>query len=198
MIPITWTFALSGMELFGPVKKAPGGLTYQLVTIENLTKWVEVKPLAKIGSKQAVDFIQDIIFHFRVLNSNITNNDTQFTREKFLDFFDNNNIHVDWVVVAHLCTNEQLERANGMILQGLKPHILTQDCEEVHTWLNTQVGKWASEVPSILQSLQRMPNRSIGVTPFFMVYGGEVVKPTNLQYGSPRVQAYQPDMIEEA
>jgi hypothetical protein len=95
MIPITWTFALSGMELFGPVKKAPGGLTHQLITIENLTKWVEVKPLAKIGSKQAVDFIQDIIFHFRVSNSNITNNDTQFTREKFLDFFDNNNIHVD-------------------------------------------------------------------------------------------------------
>jgi hypothetical protein len=41
-----------------------------------------------------------------VPNSIITNNGTQFTREKFLDFCDDNNIRVDWVVVAHPCTNE--------------------------------------------------------------------------------------------
>jgi hypothetical protein len=43
-----------------------------------------------------------------------------------------------------------------------------------------------------------MPNRSINFTPFFMVYGAEAVLPTDLQYGSPRVQAYQPDAVEEA
>jgi hypothetical protein len=31
-----------------------------------------------------------------------------------------------------------------------------------------------------------------------MVYEAEGVLPTNLQYGSPRVQAYQPNMAEEA
>jgi hypothetical protein len=66
-----------------------------------------------------VDFIQDIIFHFGVLNSIITDNGTQFTEEKFLDFCDDNNIHVDKTAVAHLCTNGQVERANGMILHGL-------------------------------------------------------------------------------
>jgi hypothetical protein len=30
-----------------------------------------------------------------------------------------------------------------------------------------------------------------------MVYGAEVVVPTELQYGSPRIRAYQPDMAEE-
>jgi hypothetical protein len=43
-----------------------------------------------------------------------------------------------------------------------------------------------------------MPNRSINFTPFFMVYGAEAMLPTKLQYGSPRVQAYQPDTVEEA
>jgi hypothetical protein len=33
---------------------------------------------------------------------------------------------------------------------------------------------------------------------FFMVYGAEVVLPTKLQYGSPRVQAYQPDEVVQA
>jgi hypothetical protein len=60
-----------------------------------VTKWIEVKPLAKIGSKQVVDYIQDIIFHFGVPNSIITDTGTQFTREKFLDFCDDNNIRVD-------------------------------------------------------------------------------------------------------
>jgi hypothetical protein len=94
-IPITWLFAVLGLDLLRPFKKAPRGLTHMLVAVDKFTKWIEMNPLAKIGSKQAVDFIQDIIFHFRVSNSIITDNSTQFTREKFLDFCDNNNIHVD-------------------------------------------------------------------------------------------------------
>jgi hypothetical protein len=41
-------------------------------------------------------------------------------------------------------------------------------------------------------------NRLTGFTPFFMVYGAEVVLPTNLQFGSPTVQTYQLDMAKEA
>jgi hypothetical protein len=48
-----------------------------------------------------VNFIQDIIFRFGVPNFIITDNDTQFTREKFLDFSNDNNIQVDWVAIAH-------------------------------------------------------------------------------------------------
>jgi hypothetical protein len=40
-----------------------------------------------------------------------------------------------------------------MILQGLKPLIPTQEGEDVHTRLSTQVGKWAVEVPSVLWNL---------------------------------------------
>jgi hypothetical protein len=42
------------------------------------------------------------------------------------------------------------------------------------------------------------PNRSTNFTPFFMVYGAEAMLPTDLQYGSPRVWTYQPEVIEEA
>jgi hypothetical protein len=66
-----------------------------LIAVDKFTKWIEAKHLAKIGSKQAVDFIQDIIFASGVPNSIITDNDTHFTGEKFLDFCDDNNIHVD-------------------------------------------------------------------------------------------------------
>jgi hypothetical protein len=94
------------MDLLGPFKKLLRGLAHLLVAVDKFTKWVVVEPLAKIGSKQAIDFIQDIIFCFGVPNSIITDKGTQFTGEKFLDFCDNNNIHVDWAVMAHTRTNE--------------------------------------------------------------------------------------------
>jgi hypothetical protein len=101
---MTWPFAVWGMDLLGPFKKAPGGLTHLLVAIDKFTKWIEVSPLAKIGSKQAVSFIQNIIFYFGVPNSIITDNGTQFTGEKILYFCDDNNIQVDWATVSHLHT----------------------------------------------------------------------------------------------
>jgi hypothetical protein len=40
-----------------------------------------------------------------------------------LDFCDNHHIRVLWLAVAHPRTNGQVERANGMVLQGLKSRI---------------------------------------------------------------------------
>jgi hypothetical protein len=95
VIPITWPFTIWGLDILGAFKKAPGVLTHLLITFDKFTNWVEAKPLTKTGSKQVVDFIWDIIFCFRVSNSVITDNDTQFIGEKFLDFCDDNNIRVD-------------------------------------------------------------------------------------------------------
>jgi hypothetical protein len=62
-----------------------------------------------------------IVHRFGVPNSIITDNEPQFTGRKFLEFCDKFHIRVDWAAVAHPQTNGQVERANGMILQGLKP-----------------------------------------------------------------------------
>ena len=61
-------------------------------------------------------FFLDIVHRFGVLNSIIMDNDTQFTGKKFLRFYDECHIHVDWTAVAHPRTNGQVERANGMVL----------------------------------------------------------------------------------
>jgi hypothetical protein len=79
------------------------------------------------------------------------------------------------MTVAHPHRNEQVERANGMILQGLKPLILTHKGRDLFTWLNTRAENWATEVPSVLWSLRTTPNCSTNFTPFFMVYGSEAV-----------------------
>jgi transposase InsO family protein len=120
-IPITWPFAVWGLDLVDPLQKAPGGYTHLLVDIDKFSKWIEVRTLNSIRSEQAVAFFTNIIHRFGIPNSIITDNDTQFTGRKFLDFCEDHHIRVDWAAVAHPMTNGQVERANGMILQGLKP-----------------------------------------------------------------------------
>jgi hypothetical protein len=110
-----------------------------------------------------VAFFTNIIHRFGVPNSIITDNDTQFT-------------------VAHPMTNGQVERANGMILQGLKPRIYND--------LNKFGRRWMKELPSVVWSLRTMPSRATGFTLFFLVYGAEAILPTDLEYGSPRTRAY--------
>jgi hypothetical protein len=46
-----------GLDLLGPFRKVVGGLTHLLIAVDKFTKWFEVKPVAKIGTKQVVDFI---------------------------------------------------------------------------------------------------------------------------------------------
>jgi ribonuclease HI/transposase InsO family protein len=115
-IPITRSFVVWGLDLVGPLQKAPGGFSHLLVAIDKFPKWIEVRPLTSIRSEQAVAFFTNIIHHFVVLNSIITDNGTQFTGKKFLDFCKDHHIRVDWAAVAHPMINGQVERANGMIL----------------------------------------------------------------------------------
>ena len=84
MIPIMWPFAVWGLDLVGPLKKAPGGFTHLLVTIDKFTKWIKARPISVIKSKQAMLFFLDIIHRFGVPNSIIMDNDTQFNGRKFL------------------------------------------------------------------------------------------------------------------
>jgi hypothetical protein len=59
-IPITWPFAVWGLDLVGPLQKAPGGYTHLLVAIDKFSKWIEVRPLNNIRSEQAVAFFTNI------------------------------------------------------------------------------------------------------------------------------------------
>jgi transposase InsO family protein len=181
-IPITWPFAMWGLDLVGPLQKAPGGFSHLLVAIDKFSKWIEVRPLTSIRSEQAVVFFTNIIHRFGVPNSIITDNGTQFTGKKFLDFCEDHRIHVDWAAVAHPMTNGQVERANDMILQGLKPSIYND--------LNKFGKRWMKELPSVVWSLRTTPSRATGFSPFFLVYGAEAILLTDLEYNSPRTKAY--------
>ena len=55
-----------------------------LVTVDKFTKWIEARPISAIKSGQAMLFFLDIVHRFGYPNSIITDNDMQFTENKFL------------------------------------------------------------------------------------------------------------------
>jgi hypothetical protein len=92
--------------------------------------------------------------------------------------------------MAHPQSNGQVERTNGLILSGIKPRLEAP--------LHRAAGAWAEEFPSVLWSLRTTPNRSTGLTPFFLVYRAEAILPSHVQYDSPRVVAYEEEDAEKS
>ena len=101
-------------------------------------------------------------------NSIITDNGTNFTGHYFQEFVEGYGIRIDWASVGHPRTNGQVERAHSLILQGLKSRVFDM--------LKNFAGHWVEELPTVLWSLRTTPNRSIGLTPFFLTYGSEAVR----------------------
>jgi IS30 family transposase len=130
------------LDIVGPLRKVLGGFTHILVAMDKFSKWIEVHPICSLRSKKVVLFFTDIVHRFGVPNSIITDNGTQFTSKKFLEFYDSYHIRVDWSAVAHPQTNGQVEHANDMILQGLKPRIFNK--------LNQFGRKWIQELPLLV------------------------------------------------
>ena len=81
--------------MVGPLKKAPGGFTHLLVTIDKFTKWIEAKLITTIDSKEAVKFFLDIMYRFGVANSIITDNRANFTGHYFQEFAEGYGIRID-------------------------------------------------------------------------------------------------------
>ncbi|XP_039780693.1 uncharacterized protein LOC120647965 [Panicum virgatum] len=83
--------------------------------------------------------------------------------------------------MTHRC-NDQVECANGLILQGLKARIF--DLIEKYG------SKWIQELPRVVWGLRTQRSRATGYSPFFMVYGSVAILPTDIAFGALYTQNY--------
>nr|AAK50597.1 putative gag-pol precursor [Oryza sativa Japonica Group] len=182
VIPLSWLFAVWGLDILGPFKAARGGYQHLYVAIDKFTKWPEAYPVVKIDKHSALKFIRGITSRFRVPNRVITDNGTQFTSELFGDYCDDMGIKLCFASPAHPKSNGQVERANAEILKGLKT--------KTYNVLKKHGDSWLEELPAVLWANRTTPSRATGETPFFLVYCAEAVLPSELSLGSPRVALY--------
>lgn len=136
--------------MVGPFNTACRGMTHLLIAVDKFTKWIEAKPIKKLNGPTAVTFIADIITRYGLLHSIITDNDTNFAKGALTHFCATRGIRLDLASVADPQSNGQVERANGLILSGIKPRLVVP--------LERSAGCWLDELPAVLRSLRTTPN----------------------------------------
>jgi transposase InsO family protein len=112
-----------------------------LVAVDKFTKWVEAAPVTTQDFTPAINFIKSIVFRFGVPHSIITDNRTNFTSKEFKGYCKSMKIKLKFASVAHPKTNGQVEKANGLICNGIKKKLLAPLEKAKHAWID--------ELPSV-------------------------------------------------
>jgi hypothetical protein len=153
-------------------------------------KWIEYKPIAKLTPDRVVDFISDILHRSGFPNTIITDLGSNFTANQFWKFYKNACIEVKYISIAHPRANGQVERANSMIIDGLKKRLYDENSKKG--------GKWIHELPHVIWGLRTQSSKATGQTPFFLIYGSEAILPAEIMWKSPRVEMYNEGEADEA
>ncbi|XP_072081198.1 uncharacterized protein [Arachis hypogaea] len=153
-----------------------------------LGKLPEDEKAAKALRREAARYV---ITCFGIPEVIISDNGTQFTDKKFMEFLSGLGIKQKFSSVEHPQTNGQVEAANKVILLGLKKR------------LDNKKGTWADELASVLWSYRTTEQSATGETPFRLTYEVDAVIPVEIGEPSPRLllagmsEAVEKDLIEE-
>ncbi|GJV27862.1 putative ribonuclease H-like domain-containing protein [Tanacetum coccineum] len=140
-----------GMNIVGPLPKALGRLKYLIVAVDYFTKWFGLPAVV------------------------ITDNEMQLINEPFKSWAENLGIKLISTPVYHPQANRVVERANRIIMQGIK------------TRLHQEGAGWVEELPNVLWVHMTMPKTSNGETLFSLVYGTEAVIPAEVGMPTRRI-----------
>jgi transposase InsO family protein len=173
----------------GILPKAPGGFRFLFVGVDTFTNWMETTPVVNITQEAAVKFLQSIIYRFGITKRVLTDNGTQFKGAKFSKCCADFGIDHQPSSAAHPQTNGQVERTNGLLLQGMKIRIFLD--------LEGRGRNWHKELPSVLWALRTNINRATRDTPFNLVYGAEAVLPPEIYLKSARVAQFNEEDQDE-
>jgi hypothetical protein len=92
--------------------------------------------------------------------------------------------------VAHLRANDQVERANGLILDGLKQRLYEENSKKGRKWIN--------KISSVIWGLRTQPSKATGQSPFFLIYGSEAILSADVMWKSPRLEMYEESEADSA
>ena len=76
-----------------------------------------------------------------------------------------------------------------MILDALKKRMYREN--------DKAPGRWLKELPAMVWGLRTQPSHNTGVSPYFMVYGAEVVLLADIAFRSARVENFDEDKANE-
>jgi hypothetical protein len=169
-ISIEAPFQQWGLDFIGEIHPPSlGQHRWILTAMDYFTKWIEVVPSRQAIDSVIIKFIENnILSHFGCPRKIITGNAASFRSKKLIDFC--NQYHI---ILGH--STSYYPQGNGLDESSNKTmvNIIKKTMQEnKNSWHNKLVfSLWADRLNT---------NRSIGMSPYQLVYGTEAVFPTSL------------------
>jgi len=133
------------------------------------TRWPEAVALRSITAKSVAEAALDIFSRMGLPHQILTDHGAQFTGALMRQL--TTMLHFD-----HIHTTAYHPQSNGVL-------------ERLHSTLEAIIGKarssglvWVKQLPFVLFALRQSPNRSLGFSPYELVYGQHVRTPLDVIY----------------
>jgi hypothetical protein len=94
------------------------------------------------------------------------------------------------VLVAHLWANDQVGRANDLILDGLKERLYDENSKKD--------GKWIVKISSVVWGLCTQPSKAKGQSPFFLVYRSQAILLADVMWKSSQLEMFEEGKADTA
>jgi transposase InsO family protein len=173
LVPIqsTYPFEIVSIDIIGPFKETSNGYKHILVMVDMFTSWVEAAPLRTLEAQETAQVIfKEIITRHGCPTQILTDRGTQFSANLFDAFCTKLRIKHPKISALHPQCNGKCERFNRFIKEALA------------TIINERQTDWDTLIDCCLFAYRTSINTKVQETPFYLLYGRDVVLPSDLLF----------------
>jgi hypothetical protein len=166
-VVVSTPFQQWGLDFIGEIHPPSSGQHRWILTATDyFTKWIEVVPTRSTSYKAIINFLEDIIASFGCPSKIVTDNTSPFRSEPLVKFCEQFGISLIHSTPYYPHENGLAESSNKSLIKPIKK--ILEDNKRA----------WDSKLKFALWADQVTTKRSLGLSPFHLVYGIEAVFPT--------------------
>lgn len=147
------------MDHLGPIYPTQKGYNHLFVIIDAFTKFVWIYPVKTLTTKETLKKLELHRNHFTNPRRFITDRGTAFTSASFTEYCNEQEIELHQITTGIPRANGQVERINEIIISVLSKLTLGDE------------SSWYKHVNAVQNALNSTYQRSIGTTPFEVLFG---------------------------
>jgi hypothetical protein len=168
-VVVSTPFQQWGLDFIREIHPASSGQNRCIFTsTDYFTKWIEAIPTRSASHKVIITFLEDIMSRFGCPSKIVTENDASFKSEPLIKFFEQYGITLVHSTPYYPQGNGLAESSNKSLINIIKK--LLEDNKKA----------WDSKLKFSLWADRVTTKRSLGISPFQLVYGIEAIFPTHL------------------
>lgn len=152
------------IDLIGPYPRSKAGNTTIFIVLDQLSKFVFLKPLRKATTAAIIKYLESDIFHlFGAPESIISDNGVQFTSREFKALMGRYGVK-QVLTATHSPQANASERVNRSVIAAIRSYIQSDQTS------------WDVHLSSIASALRNSVHASTKESPYFIVFGQHMVQ----------------------